>query len=39
MPRPGNRKRAKPYATTVHESTVPIMPITASATVLNSRRG
>ena len=38
-PRPGNLNRANPYATRVHESTVPIVPMTAIATVLNSRRG
>ena len=37
--RPGNRNRAKPYATSVHETTVPIIPITAIATVLNRSRG
>ena len=36
---PGKRKRANPYATSVHESTVPIVPMIASASVLNSSRG
>src|SRR6476659_10671407 len=37
--RPGNRKRANPYATSVHESRVPMVEITAIAAVLNSSRG
>ena len=37
--RPGNRKRANPYATSVHESSVPMVEITAIAIVLNSSRG
>ena len=36
---PGNRKRANPYATRVHESSVPIVEMMAIATVLNSSRG
>src|SRR3954469_349943 len=37
--RPGNRKRANPYATTVHERIVPTIVMRAMAAVLNSRRG
>ena len=37
--RPGNLNRANPYATSVHESSVPIVPMTAMAIVLNSSRG
>ena len=36
---PGKLKRAKPYATNVHEISVPIVPMSAIATVLNSSRG
>ena len=39
MSRPGKRNRANPYATSVHETTVPIMPIIAMTSVLNSSRG
>ena len=39
MFRPGNRNRANPYATSVQDISVPIMPMTAIATVLNRRRG
>ncbi len=37
--RPGNRNRAKPYATSVQESSVPIIEMSAMAAVLNSNRG
>ena len=37
--RPGNRKRANPYATSVHDSSVPIVEMIAMAAVLNSSRG
>ena len=38
-PRPGNRNRANPYATSVHESTVPKVPIADSRIVFRSRSG
>ena len=38
-PRPGNRNRAKPYATSVHDSSVPMVEMTAMTIVLNSSRG
>ena len=37
--RPGNRNRANPYATSVHDSNVPIVEIRAIVTVLNRSRG
>jgi len=37
--RPRKRNRENPYATSVHEATVPIMPITAMAIVLKSSFG
>src|SRR3954469_18933159 len=37
--RPGKRKRAKPYATSVEETTAPIVLRSAIPAVLNSRRG
>ena len=37
--RPGNWKRANPYATRVHERSVPIVPMMAIIAVLNSSRG
>ena len=37
--RPRNRKRANPYATSVHEASVPTMPMSASAMVLNNSLG
>src|SRR5690349_6096081 len=37
--RPGNRKRANPYATRVHDIRTPIIPTTAMTTVLNRSRG
>src|SRR6478736_3227714 len=37
--RPGNRNRANPYATSVHDTTVPIIPMIAIASVLNSSLG
>src|SRR6266542_2727006 len=39
LPRPGNRKRAKPYATRVHDRTVPIVVMIAIAAVLKKIRG
>lgn len=38
-PRPGNLNRANPYATSVHEMSVPRVLISAITTVLNSSRG
>ena len=37
--RPGKRNRAKPYATSVQDSKVPIVEMTAMAMVLKSSRG
>ena len=37
--RPGNRKRANPYATSVQDTTTPTMPMSEIASVLNSSRG
>ena len=37
--RPGNRNRANPYATSVHEMIVPKVPMSAIAIVLKSSRG
>ena len=38
-PLPGNRNRANPYATSVHEMSVPMVDTTAMKIVLNSSRG
>jgi len=38
-PRPGKRNRAKPYATSVQEMTVPMVPISASNTVFSRACG
>ncbi len=37
--RPGNLNRAKPYATSVHEISVPIVEMIAIVAVLNSSLG
>ena len=37
--RPGNRKRANPYATSVHEINVPIVETRAMITVFSRSRG
>ena len=37
--RPGNRNRAKPYATSVHDVTVPIIENRAIRIVFNNSRG